>query len=525
MSSNLYCLVRENKRYLLFFLISGLAFLFGKDFNPPRQSEEIMVRQIEELKSAERGTFDIASSVEVITLTREISVRPDQAYRLLFDLEAVPEYDGKALPSEMPRVEMTASLLSDFGEEQVLGWTQVGLNQGKMITETTFVSRFGATKLKLGKGNLDFPGRLRISNLRSYPLRLDGSSLAGLKPTIVGQSDFNGVIAGAGSVDLNKEYRFWRKGQRIGQTLRAEADIISQVDLALKFSGSGGGGNYFLELREANDRGEVDFSRDRKAYYYFNKEQANRLLIDPNRGIYRFPLAARLEAGKLYYIGISNEAANFNYLNILSLKGSRADNYSPGEAKVFVRNKPKKASGDIYFKAYGADFIQTQGEPVLTGAIIEDLGGGEGRYTYRTSGSSSDFLDLTDFRQTSDNLVFYDNVQRGISGRIIDKADFTYKFNTLYPYKRFAIRAKPTSNQFTNCLISYSADGQNWQAITVKKDSADASQQIFSEMITGDGATRTLYLKVTYDPADTMEQKIPLFGLKELTAEAELVIK
>ena len=189
----------------------------------------------------------------------------------------------------------------------------------------------------------------------------------------------------------------------------------------------------------------------------------------------------------------------------------------------------KDESGSIYLKAYGADYIKASGGKVLTGVKVLDNGDGTGLYIYEQKGNFSDYFDSEKSITKEDKSynIFYDNVQLGVTGKNIDDNAFVYKINTLYPFTEIKIEASQPGGEFTDSLLYYSFDNSNWQEI--KSDwskSKDAfllgGNDKFQELLQGDGKTKVVYIKVTYDKDDAKIKSIPLFGLKNLKVMAKL---
>jgi len=301
--------------------------------------------------------------------------------------------------------------------------------------------------------------------------------------------------------------------------------------MKLEFTGSGEIGNYYLELREVNNQnGKVILSPDRIAYFGFDKNSAERDL-KIKEGIYHIPLAAYIEKGKTYFIGINNTEVRFNILNTLKIYGGNADS---GEKIVSsVKGKTSEKSGSLYLKVYGVDYIKAGDEKVLTGAKILDNGDGTGSYSYGQGGSFSDYLDLEQVISKENSSIFYDNIQGGISGKDEDDNAFVYKINTTYPFAKLNIEAGQPGGEFTNSLVYYSFDNKNWQEIKNDYDKEDAlfsaDKNKFQKLLQGDGKTKTIYIKVTYDKEDAQEKNasavpVRLFGLKNLKVVAEIRI-
>ena len=233
-----------------------------------------------------------------------------------------------------------------------------------------------------------------------------------------------------------------------------------------------------------------------------------------------------IEKGKIYFVGISNTEVKFNVFNTLTIYSNGAG--IDGKIVSSVKGKTSEKTGNLYLKVYGAAYIEAGDEKVLTGAKIFDNGDKTGRYVYEQKGNFSDYLDLYQSAIKVSNSIFYDSVQNGISAKGENDNAFIYKIDTIYPFKKLKLEADQPGGDFTNSLVYYSFDNVNW--LEIKNDSEkdmttqDRDMDRFQGLLQGDGNTKIVYIKVTYDKEDAREKTIHLFGLKNLKVNAQLIM-
>ena len=190
--------------------------------------------------------------------------------------------------------------------------------------------------------------------------------------------------------------------------------------------------------------------------------------------------------------------------------------------------------GSLLFKLYGAEFSDYEGGKIPTGAIIQDIGGGKGLYTYKQNGRFSDFLDISEIGGTeNDNPgIFYDNSVNGIAGEDNKDTSIIYTFNTVYPFDKFSISADQPGGNYTDSKFYISFDKVNWQEVQMRVDidSPKIVSNKFEIITSGDGKQNVIYIKIICDQ-ESKTKKISelnaakLFGIKNINVEAELRIK
>lgn len=509
------------RRYVVVILIIIFAFLLGQDFGSPPKENIIYINE-----SASDG-YVIEPTIVDGRIDDRIATENGSAYRIFWDFVAQKTYDGKVLDDKRDeQVNIDFFLLSRTGDKLPIDTINIRTDQPVYKHETVFTADARYSSLYFHKSNTTFAGSVIIRNIRIY--RIDGVSLSSqLKKTIVGKGFQTKVLVDNSSAANNNQnfVKFTKKDQSIGQIIELEEGAISGIDLYIKYVGNGGVGNYNLELKEAikDDRSYYDIAPESIANIYFDRQKAQ-IEYEINPNIYHFPLVARGLKGGSYYIGINNKDVKFNIFNTLSVAElTGGDSYGNGSAVRFTKNrKPAIRNSDLFFKIYGVEFAQTSSIKLLSGAIMQDLGGGNGFYSYETSGQPQDFLDIYQATnsESSEPSVYYDSVAGGISARAEKDNNIIYRFETIYPMIAARVNIEPASEEFVEPLIYYSFDNQNW--IGIKKNAGASStmkfDQVFSDI---DGKTQ-FYIRISYNKDDLSIKKIKLFSIRKIKFYANL---
>ena len=513
----------SSKRYILVFILISSVVFFGKDMHTLTPEQQELNNQAYAQQKNATGIYDISVDQSEHKTRGNLLIKKGQCGRIFFDLKNLPfEDDSDKLIYK--NVKIKISLSNDFGEAQALGSKELKDDGFSQSEEIDFCANADYQNLVLQTLEYYQGGIFEISNLSFLPLSIKKTDLNNLVTPIIGTTDFSRVVyqSGVPVRSANKAVKFTRNNQEIGQIFVADSETVSGVDLKLKFIGNGGMGNYILELKEVvgEKNKHVAVSSDKIASYYFNQDSAEKSNIS-DYGSYHFPLAAHLEKGKSYFVGISNEEVEFNIINTLKVYAQDIKN----EEKI-VSMVSKKASidtGALYLRVYGADFIKSNDEKILTGAQILDNGDGFGSYSYRQKNNFSDYLDLDQLISPQNGNIYFDPLHQSLSAIASGDNAFTYSINMVKPFLRLKIEAHQPGIGFVDSRIYYSFDQNNWHEI--KSDRAKLSrgdENRFQELISGDGKMKTIFLKVTYDNDDIKRRMYNIFGLKNLTIHSEL---
>lgn len=514
-----------NKSYLLIFLIFILVFAYGRNFG---DQSSLFSDKSEQLARLSTGVYDLKNSNE-LTIERVVNTSPGISYRLFFDLSTTLNQQGPRKSKEKLAVEVL--LGNDLGDEKLLQIYDLSSGEKQLAIENIFTSDNYYQYLKLRKIDPDYQWLVTISNISEFALDIKNQSeISTLVPSIKGITDLNQQVLSNDAGYPDAGFKFSRKNQKIGQIFTVDSDLISSVELKIEIVGTGGAGNYQAELYEYDPANGI--SADRSAYYKFDtKHLIGRLASGSEKNLYRIPLAARLVKGKQYVFFLNNLEVKFNPINTLKIYGYKQQ-YGDQKMLSVIGGKQKEKSNSLYFRMFAQKYFENRGERVLTGAVVQDLGHGRGLYTYKQRGDLTDFLDIFESDQAfSRNNIFYDNILKGVSAKDQGGNWLTYKFNTIYPFTKFAISLESAGGDFTDSEVFYSFDNIVWEEIKPKEvnttlsDAADKFQTVFSE----DGKKKEIYIRISYDESSSQEKKdlidsVGLFGIRNIKVAADLRI-
>jgi len=347
----------------------------------------------------------------------------------------------------------------------------------------------------------------------------------------------------------------------LGQVFQAKEAMIAGVALKIDINKNFNPGSrqYVLSLREVEYDGEKIFISgpiiSDLAFSVGSIEKYREA-----DGSFLFPLFGILKKDKYYLISLDNSKVDVGKQNYLEPLGSAESKSYPAGSVVVKKNKEVSLiSGDLYFKVFGAKLSFEQGEKILNGVKMEDLGNGMGKYSYATKGK---FVDLFDLETASPGTEFSEN-DKVIYAPAKDSAGFSYVVNTLHPISKMNFSATQIRAGWRKVRVSYSFDQSNWfdlpsseKAETVTNASVDplADPSVLTENTNGDNTdstindlsdinqaikqemvqvfnadivpakeAQTIYFKISYDPNDASTGKF--FALKNLKITADLKIK
>lgn len=519
--------LKEYNQYLIIFIIFVMAFVFGKNMDTLTPEQKQLQKETIAQRKIDEGFYSVATQQKQYLLNNFFSIKKGQCGRLFFDLKDIFSNDSSInFPLKNPNVKIYLS--NNFNQTQELGTYQIMSERFAQNEKVEFCANADYSDLLFQKAEDSMESSFEISNVSFYSLSFGKRDFNNTLPSIVGNTNFRKTIfqSTISAEEATMASKFTRNNQMIGQTFVANSDAISGVDLKLEFIGVGGIGNYYLDLREViSQNGKITLSSNRMAYFCFDKDSADRDL-KVHEGIYHIPLAANLEAGKSYFIGINNEGVKFNLLNTLNVYGNRIGS-DQTKSITSINNKVSNQEGQLFLNIYGVDYIKIGNEKILTGTKILDNGDGTGQYLYEQRGDFSDYLDL--YLATPNSNIFYDSVQEGISGRVMDESTFIYKIDTIYPFLKMKIEAQQPGGDFIDSLVYYSFDNINWNEIksdwTKENTLLQGDKNKFQNLLQGDGQMKVVYIKVAYNKNEGKEKPVQLFGLKKLKVFAQLSLR
>jgi len=371
---------------------------------------------------------------------------------------------------------------------------------------------------------------ISITGIHIFKLNVTSEKeFANLKPTIKGATDYNVDLL---EQTVNTEYFNQLKDPDIifGQIFKAPADYITGVvlDLDIIKQSNIQGKKYDLDLRELDyaEGAPPEIRSITPASLSFSLADMDK--YRQADGKYKFPLFAKVEKDKYYFIGLDNGKTNANRFNYLRLKGSTdGENFTDGALAVKNKGKTYSAAGDLYFKIFGIKFNEYNGIKILGGTVISDSGKDKGIFKYQPMGN---IYDLANFNSYTSDISF-DSDKKSFVGTTEDNSEsnFTYKFETVFPFSKFHVFAKQPVINWGKTSILYSYDQENWQEIpSVEADEILPNEQKIEGIQTFDSTIfetmpkDTIYLK--FQPKDPVSENTK-WGISNFIFEAELTMR
>lgn len=506
--------IRRNFRYVIVFLLLVSVYLFAGNYE--LKKDQMLIKKY---KLAEKNIYRLFPSDEYIEIDDQISTKKGTYYRLSFDAKALQDFDRLRLENsssleDSNQININVSLRGVLGEKKQVGQITMPTNNQLVSGEIIFAADDNYRDIIFKRSDAKEKSQIDYSDIRISPINCSNvECIEKLKPTINGKSQK--IIQSFSSGKVAKEsVKFNRKNQLIGRIIQSNSDQIESIDMVVNKIGSGGLGNYQIEIFKIEQSGaNLQIGTSPITTFYFSTDDLTDYQV--GNSFYHFPLAAKLQRGERYFLGISNTNVEFNGLNNLSILLS--DGNYPKIGKI-AGESLNLANKNIYLVMNSVEYVSGFESKLLINSKIEDLGDGDGLYSYNFSHSSADFLDIDSiFNKRDNNLVYRDNISDGISISSLSDAGVIYKFDTIYPFSQFFIKISQLSGDFASGLIYYSYDLSNWEQISFLED----NQNKFEKILVGNGVNHQVYLKMIPNP-DDKNKVIKLFNIQSVNISAKV---
>lgn len=420
---------------------------------------------------------------------------------------------------------LSVGITNSFDEDENIKTLKIVKSSTDLPQEVLFSAEPKYSDILFEKTDVDDGADIIISDVRVSKLEVNsGADLGSLRPTIRGSADTNKID----QKQTDSSYIFNQLKDSdiiLGQIFKPNAEYISGVVLNIDIikQDNGGGKKYKFELREADYSGEVPEITSRVlSSVDFTAENIERFRQED--GTFKFPVFARVDPQKYYFIGINNNNVTVDKFNFLRLKGTaKSKNYANGTIAVKTKGKTYSAIGDLYFITYQFDFNKYKGEKIPGGAIIEDLGKQKGLYIYKPLGGIYDLADLEDY--SSD--IKYNENKEVLAGTIESGVDsfMLYRFDAFFPITRIKISGRQTDSGWNKIAVSYSFDKINWKEIpeNFKPDPENPEEnlQYFDYLSSVFPAREKIYVKINPEEAEDKKS----YGISDFKIEADLLMK
>lgn len=358
-------------------------------------------------------------------------------------------------------------------------------------------------------------GKVIIPEIKANKLQITQiQQIKDLRPLIVGNTVENEHEVGYLDSDLDKYTHLSQKETTLGQVFLADFDYITSVMFDIGMVGSGGEGKYQLTLQEATKQGNR-FIINKEAIYKMKFTPCSLQKFQTIENYVQFPLIAKVEKGKYYFIGINNNSVFVNDSNYLVLKGN--ENYSSDDKGIITKNKNQtiNPSGTLFFSVKGSDYKLEKSARILIGQKIEDIGQGSGVLTFKTSDSATDFINLNQYTQD----VNYSPKNKAISGQVNKNSFFEYNIESLYPLSTVHITANKPRSDWNNFILMYSFDHVSWHKVPFM---GGENNQLVDYYFNNEEKNSNIYIRVMPDLSS--KEKYKRYGIKNLIIRGKLSI-
>jgi len=527
----------KDKRYLIILLLLIFALAFNRLFIS-LGSEDFVANQEAYQKIVTRDAKTLEVSQNSYIVKDAIQSLKNDNFRLILKIKSkslsesiVEGYEEDLDDAEseigLKDARFNISLSNSLGQSQKILSEKISANNQFKTFEYVFTTNSRYEDLVIERDDDGQITELVVGDI-SFTRLSDGNPLT-LAETIIGNTDYSTIIAESDFEGAKKIKDVYETDSFVGQVFKANQEYISGVLFNMYFQGDGGIGIYNLELRE------VDFSDEKivlvdsllASSEFISRTSQKSNLVRDNK--YYFQLCQKLEVGKYYAIGVNPSKTNSNFINHLSFFGYEdSGKYPDGNAIVVSKNGKVKSTGDLSFRLFGADFDIDEGNSIMNNAIIEDVGGGFGLYSYEWKNSSRDLLDVFQINVSqgaiSDggnkvNSAYYNVTDKAIMVPAKEDNNIVYKFYTKYNFSTIGVHIDQLSDDFVSSKVFYSFDNSDWREINL-----DLSNDQFNKEIVNNKSQNTLYIKIGYDKSQAEISKAKFFSIKSIRVGADLEI-
>lgn len=471
------------------------------------------------------------------------------------------------------KIELT---LADGEKSQGLG--EINLNSSKNVQyyEFNFQAENAAEDLVLTSSD-GIQADIWLDDFLAESLEIGSADqLRDIKPTIFGDTSWRNTDQNQTEDDKDSEELLSEKGSKIGQIFQPRESSLSGAALKVQEVGTGGEGNYVVQLREYDQRlgiisdevlasgiiynrylpsiaeeiikkekqmraEFVQNEKDIKEEKVPNDETTGQYpptytqqQIDQDKVVKRqaklelavremkesynvsqeveIPLSARLDTNKKYWIGIDNSGVKVDANNYMKVFYNSQT--GSGNEPGFVSDSANtwKEYNTLWFKTFYPRHSEKEGKKILSGATLSDFG--NGKMLYRYAFSNQDYSSLSGFPGRKIYDMDSGNFKSSDAG-----GNYLLSGPDQYAIYKFntAYPAKKVTLRdvvYNQSIgIDFSSDGRNWQEVLLENPS-DNNQKADPLVINPEEETSSFYLRIKPDGNDC----IPI----SLSVEAEL---
>lgn len=506
--------LNQSRRYILVLLIIIAMLIVGPEV---KTSENIIPHSIQD-NSLVYSEYIMQPSEPEYIFGDLINGLPGDYYRLTMLVRS------ESTSSDIRQTGLSFQLRTESNLKETIKTVDLQNDTEYMPIEIVFETGDHYRDLFINKTDIYNKSRVVFKNvtITRLNIRTDGE-INSLRKTVIGATTYsNATESAVSSQDSRNIYSLAHSGSTVGQIFKANETDLVAVSFKLNFFNGGGNGAYRITLRSATQNSDGGFVVSDQVItdQTFTTETAKDIYVSSKDSmVFEFPLPAKLMKDSYYFVGIDNNDVVGNLAHCLQVYGVSTKK-DTDQGVILNSDGTTSLLGNFYNQQFWAHYNTTvDGNKVLTGSISEDLGNGQGRFYYSTTGQFSDYNDLYSL---TPEVQFNEGQKRIIAPAKLDEF-FIYKIDTTYPWSRLYINATQLSNA-KDSIITYSFDQQSWTALTSKNSDniPDESYAVVNDVSSG----HVLYVKIMLDPATENVRYYnnnDHFGLSKLEVSADTV--
>jgi len=446
------------------------------------------------------------------------------------------------------------------GKSQNLGKVNLEANNGVQRAEFNFQAENSGPDLVFTT-NDGVKADVWIDDIMVEKLNINSADEIGkIDPAIFGSTSRFNVDRSQTESDGDSGDFFSKPNVKMGQIFSPTQELISGLALKIQKVGTGGSGNYLLQIREYDDRlGVISDEPIASRYIYTDyassvldeikeKEQQMReeaaqkekdilegaipndetvdwyppeftqqqideskakkrqskleLAIAEMKGSFNtvyeinIPITAKLDTNKKYWIGVDNAKVKSDKKNYLKVFYNSS--LEAGNEPGFISKQPNvwQEFYSLWFKTFYPRQNTVQSKELLSGAVISDFGGG--KFIYRYKFDDLDYTALSGFP----GRKIYD-IYDGSYEKSSELGNFELSYDQFTTYKfntvypaKKIIIREMAYNQ--SLAIDFSTDGENWEEVFADNPAED-NQKITPFAINPEEKTNVFYLRIRPD--------------------------
>ncbi len=506
-----YKILKNIHRYFLAFLVMSLIFLINISIPSETITSESCLEKTCKKALLEKNLTDDTPKYFINDI---FDSNKGEFYRVIFRLSS--------------NKKTTISIFITNPSDQEKKIKELEIN-GDLTAEIVFSTDKTYTDIAFYKNSLGDGADIAVGQVLLSKMNITREEeISSLVPTIIGDADRE--IEDQKQLGNNHSFSQLQTPEIIfGQVFKPRMDYLTKVglDFDIVKQGGNGGKKYTLELREVEyESADVpEIKSSPLATLRFSLDDLEKYRQQDGKFI--FPLIAKVDKNKHYFIGINNDRADVNDFNYILPKGS-SENYAYPEGSLAIKFKKKSysAPGSLYFKTYGFIIKEFRGISILPGAIIEDRGKGQVYYSYQSQKNNYELLNIDSY---SGNINFDDEkkvIKAEIDPESENDTNFVYNFDTVYPIKNWSVYCSQGDILWNKIKLSYSYDKREWIEIPseISQGKENRDYQVFDYSLSEKKTdNKNIYLKI--EPAKDKLANQKTFGIKDFHFQSELIKK